>query len=73
MRWCSGSQCEPDERLGDWANLLFDQAMLAEGAQLADPAGFVRRLNALMFGARSRRPQRMRRRGYAELIAQERQ
>ena len=43
-------ETEPDERLPDWASLLFDEAMLAEGAQLADPAGFVRRLNALMFG-----------------------
>ena len=42
---------EPDERLPDWAHLLFDEAMLAEGAQLPDPAGFVRRLNALMFDA----------------------
>ncbi len=42
---------EPDERLPDWAQLLFDEAMLAEGAQLPDPAGFVRRLNTLMFGA----------------------
>jgi molecular chaperone HtpG len=42
---------EGDERIGDWAALLFDEAMLAEGAQLPDPAGFVRRLNALMFGA----------------------
>ena len=39
---------EPDDRLGEWASLLFDQALLAEGAQLPDPAGFVRRLNALM-------------------------
>jgi molecular chaperone HtpG len=43
-------QTEPDDRLGDWANVLFDQALLAEGAQLEDPAGFVRRLNALMLG-----------------------
>jgi molecular chaperone HtpG len=43
-------ETEPDERLHDWADLLFDEAMLSEGAQLADPAGFVRRLNALMFG-----------------------
>ena len=43
-------QGEPDERLGEWANVLFDQALLAEGAQLEDPAGFVRRLNALMLG-----------------------
>jgi molecular chaperone HtpG len=31
-----------------WARLLFDQAMLAEGAQLEDPAGFVRRLNDML-------------------------
>jgi molecular chaperone HtpG len=43
-------QTEPDERLAEWANVLFDQALLAEGAQLEDPAGFVRRLNALMLG-----------------------
>ena len=43
-------EAEPDDRFGDWAGLLFDEAMLAEGAQLADPAGFVRRLNTLMFG-----------------------
>jgi molecular chaperone HtpG len=42
-------ESEPDERLPDWANLVFDEAMLAEGAQLADPAAFVRRLNALVF------------------------
>ncbi|MEP6655777.1 MAG: molecular chaperone HtpG [Betaproteobacteria bacterium] len=41
---------EPDERLSDWAAVLFDQALLAEGGQLADPAGFVRRMNALMLG-----------------------
>jgi len=41
---------ESDERIGDWAALLFDQAILAEGAQLDDPAGFVRRSNALMLG-----------------------
>ncbi len=44
-------ETESDARLPEWADLLFDEAMLAEGAQLADPAGFVRRLNTLMFGA----------------------
>jgi molecular chaperone HtpG len=34
--------------LEGWAQLLFDQAVLAEGAQLDDPAGFVRRLNELL-------------------------
>jgi molecular chaperone HtpG len=39
---------ESDERLAEWALLLFDQALLAEGGHLDDPAGFVRRVNALM-------------------------
>ncbi len=39
---------ESDEKLGDWAQLLFDQALLAEGGHLDDPASFVRRVNALM-------------------------
>lgn len=34
-----------DERFGDWAKILYDQAQLSEGAQLEDPAAFVRRLN----------------------------
>ncbi|MCC7325520.1 MAG: molecular chaperone HtpG [Burkholderiales bacterium] len=42
---------EGEERLAEWAELLLDEAVLAEGAQLPDPAGFVRRLNALMFDA----------------------
>jgi molecular chaperone HtpG len=37
-----------DARLADWANLLFEQALLAEGGQLDDPASFVRRLNGLL-------------------------
>ena len=36
------------ERFADWTELLFDQALLAEGAQLDDPASFVKRLNSLM-------------------------
>jgi molecular chaperone HtpG len=32
----------------DWTAVLFDQAMLAEGGQLDDPAGFVKRINQLM-------------------------
>ncbi|MFN7977445.1 MAG: molecular chaperone HtpG [Vicinamibacterales bacterium] len=40
---------EGDEtRFADWSQILFDQATLAEGGQIADPASFVRRLNALM-------------------------
>ncbi len=40
---------EDDEaRFGDLTQVLFDQAQLAEGGQLDDPAAFVRRLNGLM-------------------------
>jgi molecular chaperone HtpG len=37
-----------DERFGEWSSILLDQAILAEGGQLEDPAGFVNRLNKLM-------------------------
>jgi molecular chaperone HtpG len=33
---------------GDWCHLLFDQALLAEGGMLEDPASFVKRTNALL-------------------------
>jgi len=36
------------ERFGDWSHLLFDQATLAEGGALDDPAGFVKRMNKLI-------------------------
>jgi len=36
------------DRFDEMAGLIFDQAMLAEGGQLEDPAGFVHRLNRLM-------------------------
>ncbi|WP_294042095.1 molecular chaperone HtpG [Thiolapillus sp.] len=36
------------DRYSELANLLYDQALLAEGGQLEDPAGFVHRLNRLM-------------------------
>ena len=40
---------EADEaRFGDWSHILLDQALLAEGGQLDDPAAFVKRLNELM-------------------------
>src|SRR5690606_25227865 len=41
-------ESEPDERFDDWASLLLDQAMLAEGAALKDPAAFVKRMNRLL-------------------------
>jgi molecular chaperone HtpG len=36
------------DRFSDWSHILFDQALLAEGGQLEDPAGFVKRLNSLI-------------------------
>jgi len=36
------------DHFDEWVNVLFDQAVLAEGGQLEDPAGFVRRLNMLL-------------------------
>jgi molecular chaperone HtpG len=39
---------DADEGFDGWARLLFDQALLAEGAQLEDPAGFVKRLNEML-------------------------
>ncbi len=37
-----------DQRFDDWTSVLFDQAVLAEGGQLDDPATFVKRINQLM-------------------------
>lgn len=37
-----------DADFSEWALLLLDQSMLAEGAQLADSAAFVKRLNSLL-------------------------
>ena len=34
----------------DLAQVVFDQALLAEGGQLDDPAAYVRRVNALLAG-----------------------
>jgi molecular chaperone HtpG len=37
-----------DEGFADLAHVLYDQAMLAEGGELDDPAIFVRRVNRLI-------------------------
>ncbi|QDX79815.1 molecular chaperone HtpG [Denitratisoma sp. DHT3] len=37
-----------EDRFDAWATVLFEQALLAEGGQLDDPATFVRRINDLM-------------------------
>ncbi|MCF6219438.1 MAG: molecular chaperone HtpG [Gammaproteobacteria bacterium] len=39
---------EEGERFDELSNILFDQALLSEGGQLEDPAGFVQRLNKLL-------------------------
>jgi molecular chaperone HtpG len=36
------------QRFADWSHILFDQATLAEGGSLADPAAFVKRLNEML-------------------------
>ena len=35
-------------QFNDWAHILFDQALLAEGGSLSDPATFVKRLNEML-------------------------
>jgi molecular chaperone HtpG len=37
--------------LENWSHILFDQAMLAEGGQLDDPAAYVRRVNGMLQSA----------------------
>ena len=48
-----------DSRFSDWSHILFDQATLAEGGQLDDPATFVKRLNALMLTLAGGAPSRI--------------
>lgn len=44
---------QDDERFNDWAHLLLDQAMLADGGQLDDSAGFVKRMNEMFLALSS--------------------
>jgi molecular chaperone HtpG len=37
-----------DQRFDEWTQVLFDQALLAEGGQLNDPAAYVKRINQLL-------------------------
>ncbi len=39
---------QAEDRFEDWAKILLDQAILAEGGQLEDPAAFVHRLNRMI-------------------------
>ncbi len=41
---------DDDARIADYAALLFEQAMLAEGGSLDDPAAFIARMNRLLVG-----------------------
>jgi len=42
---------DSDARFDDLAQILFDQALLAEGGQLEDPAAYVQRVNRLLVAA----------------------
>lgn len=37
-----------DQHFNEWTQVLFDQALLAEGGQLNDPAAYVKRINQLL-------------------------
>ncbi len=37
-----------DRQFDEWTQVLFDQALLAEGGQLQDPAAYVKRINQLL-------------------------
>ena len=37
-----------EQKLGNWAAMLFEQALLAEGGRLDDPAAFVKRMNDML-------------------------
>jgi molecular chaperone HtpG len=39
---------DSDQRFADLATLLYEQAVLAEGGRLDDPAAFVRRVNQFL-------------------------
>jgi molecular chaperone HtpG len=43
-------QLDASAHFDDLAQILFDQALLAEGGQLEDPAAYVKRVNALLVG-----------------------
>ncbi|WP_067452325.1 molecular chaperone HtpG [Actinomadura macra] len=50
------NQRQDDPRLGDWAHVLFSQAVLTLGARIDDPAAFVGRLNDLLVALTSDAP-----------------
>ena len=42
---------QDDARVGEWIEVLYDQALVAEGAPLEDPSGFARRITTLLASA----------------------
>ena len=42
------NECSDETQFADWANLLLEQALIAEGATLDNPGDFVGRLNRLL-------------------------
>ena len=44
---------QDDERFADWSHLLLDQALLADGGQLEDSAGFVKRMNDMFIALKA--------------------
>lgn len=45
------NNAQDSQKTADWAHILLSQALLAEGEQLSNPAGFVKRLNQLLVQA----------------------
>jgi molecular chaperone HtpG len=41
-------------RIADWIEVLYDQALVAEGAPIADPSSFARRITALLASVTAR-------------------
>ncbi len=39
---------DKEDKIEDWANVLYDQAALSEGAPLNDPSSYVKRVNGLL-------------------------
>ena len=37
-----------EQKFAEWTNLLFEQALLAEGGRLEDPAGFIKMFNSVL-------------------------
>ncbi len=47
-------QEQDDDQFASWSRLLLDQALLAEGGQLEDSAGFVKRMNEMFMALHQR-------------------